>query len=331
MRRHPHRRPPDRVRGIPTGFAVGGLLPEGATRAVLEGVAAPTGGGAWLAIVASNHPEPAVRVEGENGEIVRPAHPADWLVEPVADADAPCSACSATQWERVTPTDDSRGSRGSDAGGWEPTPVIVCVRCGHEESEGAWYAATDDDAGRIDAVEQRDAIAVRRAEHAALLRETDLPLYALAGAPSPPTLSGWGVTGSRIDHVTVRHGELIELAMDARPRAAPAGRRPRRARRHAARFRRSAAHVDPGAHRMDRRAPVRAARARHCGRAVRGRGGRRREPGALQRDPDLRSRGPRSRTRTCCASRSPHATSSRRRSHCAASAPTSCGGVSGTP
>jgi hypothetical protein len=55
-------------------WAVGGLLPPGASRAIVEGVEAATRGGAWLAVIDAPgmFGEPAVRYEAADGTVVRP-------------------------------------------------------------------------------------------------------------------------------------------------------------------------------------------------------------------------------------------------------------------
>src|SRR3954453_5459527 len=67
---------------------VGGLLPAGASRAVVEGERAAVGNGAWIAILDSRAAgyELAARYEADDGTIVRPALPAGWSREPVSAA-----------------------------------------------------------------------------------------------------------------------------------------------------------------------------------------------------------------------------------------------------
>ena len=128
--------------GVGAGrVVVGGLLPSGASRAFVDGLRATTGNGGWIAVIDSRTmaPEIAARFEADDGTIVRPALPDRWTREPVTDADEPCPACGALAWERVTPTDGSRGTSGPSGGRMRPTAVIVCTRCGHEVNEGGWY------------------------------------------------------------------------------------------------------------------------------------------------------------------------------------------------
>jgi len=177
-------------------WAVGGLLPAGASSAIVEGEVAATGGGAWLALIDAPvmFALPAVRYEAADGRIVRPELPDDWAREPVADADEPCPACGGAKWERVTPTDDSRGTQGPP-GVERPVPVIVCVRCGHEESEGTWYAPVGEDPGV--------PVESRRPPKRPTLGEVDFPVYTLAGADAEATGRGWDAAG--VHSVTMGH------------------------------------------------------------------------------------------------------------------------------
>ena len=183
-------------------WAVGGLLPSGASRAIVEGEQAATGGGAWLALIdaPAMFCEPAVRYEDADGTIVRPELPADWARESVADADEPCPACGGGAWERVTPSDDSSGTQGPP-GAERPVPVIVCVRCGHEESEGAWFAPLGEDPGV--------PVESYQPPERPTLDGLDFPVYALAGADAEMTGQGWGAAA--VHSVTMSHdGVQIE-------------------------------------------------------------------------------------------------------------------------
>jgi hypothetical protein len=203
---------------VPLGFVVGGVLPEGATRAVVvsprgEAIQATCGERAWIAVVqdAEIFLDPPVRFETASGDIVRPPLPADWRREPVPDARESCPACGAAGWERVTPTDDSRGSRRSDDRDWEPSPVIVCMRCGDEEPEGAWVAVEserddEDEPGEAATAEAERWLREHRREQLENLRGLQLPVYALDDWPDPPLHAGSGSGDQGIHSVTVRHG-----------------------------------------------------------------------------------------------------------------------------
>lgn len=77
----------------------------------------------------------------------------------------------------------TQGPRGAE----RPVPVIVCVRCGYEESEGVWYAAVEGDRG------------VPLVRHALPERpppdRLDFPVYTRAGAAASMTGHGWNVDG----------------------------------------------------------------------------------------------------------------------------------------
>ena len=183
-------------------WAVGGLLPPGASSAIVEGAEAATGAGAWLALIDTPgmFDGPAVRFEAADGKIVRPELPADWARELVADADELCPACGGAKWERVTPTDDSCGTQGPP-GAQRPVPVIVCVRCGHEESEGTWFAPVGEDPGV--------PVENHQPPERPTLGGLDFPVYALAGAGAEMTGQGWDAAGAH--SVTVSHdGVQIE-------------------------------------------------------------------------------------------------------------------------
>jgi hypothetical protein len=198
---------PGRV-GIGGGrWAAGGLLPPGASDAVVEGRRAVTGHGAWIALVDAPGPhyEFAARYEARDGTIVRPPLPANWAREPVRDADEPCPACGAVTWERVTPTDDSRGTQGPPGGPMQPSAVVVCTRCGHEVGEGAWYGPGSGGRApwrRWRAVRQRRKLRRHMPEPPAL-HDVGFPVYALAGAAAEEGGHGWDREG--MHSVTMRH------------------------------------------------------------------------------------------------------------------------------
>jgi ribosomal protein L37AE/L43A len=172
--------------GMPGGRAVaGGLLPPGATSAIVAGVRAETGNGAWVAIVAPVGHEPAVRYEAADGTTVRPPLPAGSAREPVRDADEPCPACGAATWERVT----SAGAA-----------VIVCTRCGHEVDEGAW-----DGVGRRRRLRLRLGRRRPRVTPPAppAIDGLDFPIYTVAGARGERAGQGWDRDG--VHSVTLRH------------------------------------------------------------------------------------------------------------------------------
>ena len=74
-------------------------------------------------------------------------------------------------------------------------PVIVCVRCGHEESKGVWYVPIGEEPG------------VRVEDYKPPERPTldglDFPVYALADAD--PEITGHGSDRVGVNHVSVSH------------------------------------------------------------------------------------------------------------------------------
>jgi hypothetical protein len=196
------------LEGVAGGrFVVGGLLPPGAVRAVAiapsgEPVEAVCGGGAWLAIGPSgDFDAPPVRFDDAAGEPVRPALPEAWPREPVADTTVACFACGASEWERITPTDFSRGSHRRGGGPEEPTPVIACVRCGHEERQGAWFGGEHPVPDQEQIRRHRER---RRREEQRVLGGVDFTVYALVAAAAPE-LGGWGTDIHRVTEVTLRY------------------------------------------------------------------------------------------------------------------------------
>jgi hypothetical protein len=199
--------------GVGAGrMVVGGLLAPGASRAVVEGLPAATGNGAWIAIIASYTvaPEPAARFEADDGTIVRPELPADWTREPVSDADQPCPACGDVSWVRVTPTDGSRGTHGSSGSRMRPTAVIVRTRCGHEVSEDSWYGpgvSTRVPGLRFRAVGGLwNGGRIRRRAREPAIDALDFPVYAVDDVDAELASHGWDRCG--VHSVTMRHDEV---------------------------------------------------------------------------------------------------------------------------
>ena len=103
-------------------------------------------------------------------------------------------------------------------GSERPVPVIVCMRCGHEESEGAWFAPIGEDPG----------VPVERYQppERPPLDGLDFPVYALAGADAEMTGHGSDAVG--VHSVTMSHDgvqietEALRHAILTRGRRAPA-------------------------------------------------------------------------------------------------------------
>lgn len=175
------------VEGLPDDRTVqGGELPPGAVAVEVvddAGVrhAAAVGNGAWIVVVDQpvRGEDPLVRFVDAAGRTVAPSLPAEWPRAPVEDASEPCPACGATGWDVVQPLDESRGSRSTADGGWEPTPIVVCRACGHEESVGVFtYVEDGDQVGDEPAWEPEEP------------PPAGFPVYAVRGRPA--RIGGWG-------------------------------------------------------------------------------------------------------------------------------------------
>jgi hypothetical protein len=197
---------------------VGGILPPGSVRAEVvddrgERVAAGVGRGAYAAVLEQSNDghEPVVCCRDTNGSAVRRPIPADYPSTPVQDADVPCPACGAIDYEESVPTEDWRGGRPGPDGTVIPNPIVVCRRCGHEEREGTFFAvgaASEDDE---DQAAREDRVA-RAREHARvgrwysntmMLRALTFPVYAAECWPA--VIGGSGSHGDQLTSVTIDH------------------------------------------------------------------------------------------------------------------------------
>ena len=212
---------------------VGGILPPGSVWAEVvddrgERVVAGVGGGAYAAVLEQPNDghEPVVCCRDATGTAVRRPLPADYPSTPVDDADVPCPACRAIDYEERVPTEQWRGGTPGPDGTVIPNPIVICRRCGHEEREGTFFgggAASDDD--EDDAA--REARVARAREHTAVrrwlsttmtLRALTFPVYAAEGWPA--VIGGSGSHGDRLTSLTIAHHDTP----DADPYA---GDRPR--------------------------------------------------------------------------------------------------------
>ncbi|MGH2989279.1 MAG: hypothetical protein ACRDMA_05335 [Solirubrobacterales bacterium] len=208
----------------------GGLLPPAAVAAEVvddagkrQRVAADNG--AWVVVLdqpTEGSPNPVLFTDARGGTVAPPL-PDDWPRSPVEDAAEPCPACGNCEWDEVRPLDESRGMRGADpadptagpvgAGGpppsveWEPTPVVVCRGCGHEESVGAWIraeASEDEDPEEV-ARRVREYEEEHRRKERDVLARVDFPIYAVEGRPA--RLLGWdGGMAGVVNSVLLGHG-----------------------------------------------------------------------------------------------------------------------------
>ncbi|MHB1570429.1 MAG: hypothetical protein ACYC0H_14665, partial [Solirubrobacteraceae bacterium] len=209
---------------------VGGLLPDGAVSVEVVAdlgtrVLAAVAAGAYAALLErpGDEHDPVVCCRDAAGAPVRRPLPADYPCVPVEDAEEPCPACGAVDYEECVPTEGWRAARSGPDGTMIPSPIVVCRVCGHEEREGAIHRFScpedEDEAARA------ERIACRRAErrvvqwHAnkRILQDLTFPLYAATGWPAQ--INGSSSQGEKLIAVTVAHTdtEAADLA-DERPR-----------------------------------------------------------------------------------------------------------------
>jgi hypothetical protein len=194
------------------------MLPPGSVRAEVvddrgERVTARVGGGAYAAVLEQPNDghEPVVCCRDATGSAVRRPFPADYPSTLVEDADVPCPACGAIDYEESVPSEHWRGGRPGPNGMVIPNPIVVCRRCGHEVREGTFFAvgaASEDDEDE----EAREARIARAREHARVgrwysntmtLRELTFPVYAAEGWPA--VIGGSGSHDDRLTSVTIDH------------------------------------------------------------------------------------------------------------------------------
>jgi hypothetical protein len=197
---------------------VGGLLPPGAVSAEIvddrgERVAAGVGRGAYAALLEQpiDGHDPVVCCRDATGTPVRLPLPADYPSTPVDDADVPCPACGAIDYEERVPTERWRGGSAGPDGTVIPNPIVVCRDCGHEEREGTFFAAgaaRDDDENEA----AREVRVARAHEHARVgrwlsnamtLRALAFPVYAADGWPA--VIGGSTSHGDRVTSLTIDH------------------------------------------------------------------------------------------------------------------------------
>jgi hypothetical protein len=197
---------------------VAGMLAPGAVGAEVvddrgERFAAMVGGGAYAAVLEQPNDgyEPVICCRDASGSAVRRPLPADYLGTPVDDADVPCPACGAIDYEEHIPTERWRGGRPEPDGTVIPNPIVVCRQCGYEEREGTFFAgggSCEDD--EDEAV--REARVARTREHARVGRwlsntmmfgTLTFPVYAAEGWPA--VLGGSGSHGDRLTSLTINH------------------------------------------------------------------------------------------------------------------------------
>ncbi len=192
---------------------VGGLLPPGAVSAEVvddrgKRVAARAGGGAYAAILdqPNDGHEPIVCCRDAGGAPVRRPLLADCPSTLVTDAEVPCPACGAIDYEECVPAERWRGGRPGPNGTTIPNPIVVCRRCGQQEREGTFFGPMASSGDEEDEAARDARVASARAQrwyaNAMTLRAVTFPIYAAEGWPAVI-----GGSGSRDD-------ELVSLTVD---------------------------------------------------------------------------------------------------------------------
>jgi hypothetical protein len=212
---------------------VGGLLPPGAVSAEAVDdrgtrVDAAVAEGTYAAIVEQpiDGHEAIVCCRDAGGEPVRRPWADDYPSVRVTDAEEPCPACGAIDYDEYTPFEEWRGGRGGPNGTRIASPVVSCRVCGHEEPEGVFMSTRSQPDESEDEAMRAARIARFRAQHrkrrwlsdAMTLRATQFPIYGADGWPA--RLGGSGSQGDQLTEITVYHYETP----DADPYA---GDRPR--------------------------------------------------------------------------------------------------------
>jgi hypothetical protein len=200
----------------------GGLLPPGAVS--VEAVeatgvrkAVAVGGGAYAVVFEDGeHGDPALGFRDAAGGFVHRPMPGEYAHRPVPDAEEPCPVCGAVEYEEYFPTEGwraGRGRKGTDS--FEPSPLVVCRVCGHEEQAGGIMRL-----GRDDGVEEDENVRATRLarvqaqaaerwhQNRLMLVGVTFPVYAAEGWPA--RITGHGSQGDDLTQITVGHAEKLD-------------------------------------------------------------------------------------------------------------------------
>lgn len=195
---------------------VGGLVPPGAVSVEAvddQGtrVSATVAQGAYVAELEQPNDglEPIVCCRDVAGDPVRRPWADDYPSVRVTDAEEPCPACGAIDYDEYTPFEEWRGGSGGPNGTTVPNPVVSCRVCGHEEREGTFLAVGPETPKSED--EATDAARMARARqrkhwwlsNAMTLRGTLFPIYGADGLPAQ--LGGSGSHGDQLTDITIYH------------------------------------------------------------------------------------------------------------------------------
>jgi hypothetical protein len=199
-------------------WLVGGLLPSAAEQVEVVDdrgarVAATVGDGAYAAIIDRFNlwHDPIVCCCDAAGTPVRRPVPEHYPRTLVTDAEEPCPACGAIEYEECVPTESWRGGRPGPDGATIPNPIVVCRRCGQEEPEGSISRFSAPQGEDEQARPQR--VSRWRAEqrvqewyqHKIVLMAVTFPIYAARGWPAQ--INGSGSSGDDLSELTIAHTE----------------------------------------------------------------------------------------------------------------------------
>jgi hypothetical protein len=197
-------------------WLVGGLLPSGAEQVEVVDdrgarVAATVGDGAYAAIIDrfDHRYDPVVCCLDAAGAPVRRPVPEHYPRALVSDAEEPCPACGAIDYEECVPTESWRGGRPGPDGETIPNPIVVCRHCGQEEAEGSISRfvspeGEDEQTRTLRVARWRAEQRVQQwYQHKIVLMAVTFPIYAAQGWPAQ--INGSGSSGDDLTELTIAH------------------------------------------------------------------------------------------------------------------------------